>query len=302
MELENRLRVLENKLKELANPPPPPPPPPMSSNEEFYKETIRALIQKLSPPINPTPIIQPPIIQPHDNPQKTVKPQIVPPQIIPNDPPPPKKPSPPPTPTKHRQSPKENREKTPTSEKANTAKPPKKLDCAIFGDSIIKHAKGGKIGRPLKKWVKVCSYPGAGSEKVADHAEVELKYLQPEAVIIHAGGNDVANDMDVSEVADNLAYLALELKDRGVKKIALSSQTQRVNCKDKITKLNKAISNVCRTYKLDLIDNSNIKYSFRGKNGEERSHLTDSDYIHLNFEGIKILENNFKKYLSGSEE
>ena len=50
MELENRLRVLENKLKELANPPPPPPPPPMSSNEEFYKETIRALIQKLSPP------------------------------------------------------------------------------------------------------------------------------------------------------------------------------------------------------------------------------------------------------------
>ena len=108
--------------------------------------------------------------------------------------------------------------------------------------------------------------------------------------------------MDVSEVADNLAYLALELKDRVVKKISLSSQIQRVNCKDKITKLNKAISNVCRTYKLDLIDNSNIKYSFRGKNGEERSHLTDSDYIHLNFEGIKILENNFKKYLSGSEE
>ena len=296
IELENRIKLLENKLMELEKPPPPPP----STNEEFYKETIRALISKIGTSINSAPIIStPPITQQQQKPQPIIS--NAPPQqsiIIPNVSPPEINSKPPLTPNKHRSTPIP----TPTVEKLTPTKPPKKVDCLIIGDSIVKHAKGGKIGKPLKKWVKVCSYPGAGSEKVADHAEVELKYLQPETVIIHAGGNDVANDIDVSEVADNLAYLALELKDRGVKKIALSSQTPRVNCKDKITKLNKAISNVCRTYKLDHIDNSNIKYSFRGRNGQEESHLTDSDFIHLNFEGIKILQNNYKKYLTESEE
>ena len=55
----------------------------------------------------------------------------------------------------------------------------------ILGSSIVKHVQGRKIKQKSGIYAKVCSFPGADTEKVCDHAEVELKYSKPETVIIH---------------------------------------------------------------------------------------------------------------------
>ena len=138
-------------------------------------------------------------------------------------------------------------------------------------------------------------------EKVGDHAEVELKYMLPETAIIHAGGNDLANKIDIDEIADNAACIGLELKAKGIKNIAISGMTPRVNLKDEIPKLNCALVAMCQTYGFDYIDNSNIKYSYRGFDGSFKYHICN-DLIHLNHDGVEILQSNFIGYLRKSDD
>ena len=64
---------------------------------------------------------------------------------------------------------------------------PKPVQSMVLGSSIIKHVRGGKINKYSGKWSKIFCYPGAGSEKVIDHAEVEIKYALPETAIIYCG-------------------------------------------------------------------------------------------------------------------
>jgi hypothetical protein len=159
----------------------------------------------------------------------------------------------------------------------------------ILGSSIIKHMRGGNIKKLSGKYSKVCCYPGAGSEKVADHAEVELKYSLPGIAILHCGGNDIANGLEIDEVVENVAYLGRELKNRGVKKVAVSGMIPRINLKEEIPKLNNALKDMCQKEGMDYISNKNIYY---------RWHLS-KDKVHLNFDGVEILERNFIHYLKG---
>ena len=53
-----------------------------------------------------------------------------------------------------------------------------------------------------------------------------------------------------------------------------------------------------KTYVFDYIDNSNIKYSFKGHRSTLQSHLTKSDFIHLSYAGVELLESNYISYLS----
>jgi hypothetical protein len=150
-------------------------------------------------------------------------------------------------------------------------KSPRKVDSMILGDSITKHIKGGKIKRDSGRYSKIRSYPGAGVEQMADHAEVELKYVAPEIVILHGGTTGLSNNMSPNEISDILAYLAEELKARGVKKVAVSSLTPRYRMKDEIAAANDILKDMCHDYRLDFIDNSNISYF---------DHISD-DGIHL---------------------
>jgi len=175
---------------------------------------------------------------------------------------------------------------------------PQKSSVMMLGSSIIKHVKGGMINKRTGKRVKVCCYPGAGIEKVIDHAEVELKYQLPEVAIIHAGGNDVANGITLEHIIADTSYLGQELLARGVSRIAISGMTPRVDMKDSIPKLNQLFKKMCATNKFDFIDNSNIRYSFKDPEGYYKSHLS-YDKIHLNYEGVEILESNYIRYLKG---
>jgi len=161
----------------------------------------------------------------------------------------------------------------------------------ILGSSIIKHVRGGQLKRDSGKYTKVCCYPGAGTEKVIDHAEVELKYALPEIAILHCGGNDIANKIEIDEVIDYLAYLGHELEERGVKKVAISSMVPRIHLRKEIPELNKAIKLMCQDEGFDFISNTNIFYNY---------HLSD-DMVHLNYDGVKVLEQNFSSYLRSTK-
>ena len=173
------------------------------------------------------------------------------------------------------------------SPQSNRTRKPYKTDAMILGSSIVRHVKGGTIRKYAGKQTKVCCFPGAGYEKLADHAEVELKYCLPTTAILHVGGNDLANSAEQQEVIENLEYLGCELKARGVKRIAISGLTPRKNLRKEILTLNKALATMCSNYGYDFIDNSNIWY---------RYHLA-YDNIHLNYEGVEILESNYIEYL-----
>ena len=161
----------------------------------------------------------------------------------------------------------------------------------VLGDSIVKHVKGGIIHKHSRKRAKICCFPGAGLEKVGDHAEVELKYMLPETAILHAGSNDIARGLDIKEIVSMTAWMGCELEHMGVKRIAVSAMTPRKDMKDDVPKANKLLKEMCRDYHFDFIDNSNISYKY---------HMA-YDQIHLNYEGVEILELNYISYLKSQQ-
>jgi len=166
----------------------------------------------------------------------------------------------------------------------------------VLGSSIVKHASGRNIWEYSGYRTKICCFPGAGYQKLADHTEVELQYAKPEVAILHVGGNDLANSIEVDTIAENIAYLGLQIKERGVKRVAISGMTPRKNLIKEIPLLNKTLQTMCKTYGFDFIDNGNIKFGYKGWDGQPKSHLS-ADRIHLNYSGVELLEDNFIYYL-----
>ena len=120
--------------------------------------------------------------------------------------------------------------------------------------------------------------------------------MQPEVAILHVGGNDVANKIDVEQITENIAYLGLEVKQRGASKVAISGMTPRIGLRKEIPQLNTSLKTMCKTYGFDFIDNTNIKFKYMGWDGEPKSHLS-GDQVHLNYSGVEILEGNYICYL-----
>ena len=164
---------------------------------------------------------------------------------------------------------------------------PKQIQSMVLGSSIVKHVRGGVIKHQSGIWSKICCFPGAGAEKITDHAEVELKYSLPETAIIHCGGNDLANGLEVIEIIENIHYLGGELKEQGVKNIAISGMVPRIYMQKSIPKLNNALRALSSRQGYNYIDNSNISFWW---------HLSE-DGIHLNPDGVKLLERNYANYL-----
>ena len=155
----------------------------------------------------------------------------------------------------------------------------------MLGDSIIKHVRGRSVKTISGKNLKVCSYPGACTEKIADHAEVELKYFKANTAIIHAGTNDLFAGARGDNIVDNIAYLGLELKDWGVKNIRISGMTPVQGQKWETLNLNHCLRLMCKTYKFDYIDNTNIFFI---------NHVC-RDGTHLNYDGVDILTGNYAR-------
>ena len=165
------------------------------------------------------------------------------------------------------------------------------IDAMVIGTSIVKHMRGRNIKRATGHSAKVCSFPGANSKKVSEHSHIELNYFSPTTVIIHAGGNDLAEGKRSDDVLKQVSDLGHSLKEKGVKNIAVSAVTPRTKLKWEIKNLNHVLKNECRSQGFDFIPNSNISFY---------NHVC-ADGVHLNYDGVSILEGNFSNYLRNVE-
>ena len=143
------------------------------------------------------------------------------------------------------------------------------------------HVIGGGSGR-------VCSYPGATVEDVSGHASVEMRSKhrkQPDIAILHAGSNNLGKGETIHSITDDLTLAITQLRNNGVKNIALSGVTPRAG--HEVDGLNKRIKEVCKDFRIGFIDNSNILY---------QNHVS-KDCLHLNSKGVDILQNNFIRWV-----
>lgn len=137
----------------------------------------------------------------------------------------------------------------------------------------------------------MCAYPGATVADVSAHALVELNSKhrkRPDIAIIHAGSNDLGKGNSVDTITDELALAVTQLRNVGLKNIALSGVTVRAGLQVEVDKLNKSIKEVCKNFQVSFIDNSNIKY---------KQHVSH-DTVHLNAKGIEILERNLARWVN----
>ena len=110
-------------------------------------------------------------------------------------------------------------------------------------------------------------------------------------MIIHAGGNDLSEGMREDEVIQNVISMGHELKDQGVKNIAISAMTPRSRMKWEMKNLNHLFKMECRIQGFHFIDNSNISFY---------NHIC-ADGVHLNYDGVSFLTDNFSDYLKNVE-
>jgi len=159
----------------------------------------------------------------------------------------------------------------------------------VFGSSIVRHVNGGKISRSSKTSTKVYSYPGATIEEIDEHCEIRLRYAKnlPTTIIIHGGGNNLANGDTVSDIVTFYEQFILKIKAKGIQNIVISGLTGRDNLKSEIPELNKSLRQLANKHDLSFISNSFITFKY---------HLC-WDKVHLNFDGVDQMERNFSRYL-----
>ena len=176
----------------------------------------------------------------------------------------------------------------PPTERQTRRKP---IDAIVLGSSIVKHIKGKLLKKKCNKRVKVCSFPGATTEKINDHTKVKLKYSAPTTAIVHAGGNDLADGTRADVAVENITAMCRDMREKGIQNIAVSSMTPRYRLKWDILNINHLLKHLCKSNNYHFIDNSNINYY---------DHVCD-DGVHLNHDGVYMLTNNYSNYLKHVE-
>ena len=133
-----------------------------------------------------------------------------------------------------------------------------KLNIEIVGDLIVNGITPVGLSSKCKHKFRIKLYGGKISEDFVDNIRPTLR-RKPDIIAIHIGTNDITND-DCSSLENNInkiRELVIELSPST--KIVLSLRHDKSNIIVKINYGNEIIKQFCKTNKLDLIDDSNIK-------------------------------------------
>ena len=165
----------------------------------------------------------------------------------------------------------------------------------IIGDSGVHRVQKHRFNNKLNDGrMRKFTLPGYESKMIEHCIDVELQdqNLHPDTVVIHAGSNDLANYPKVhpAEVAQNIINIGVKCKNHGVKNIFISSITPRKFIHKRRVHTNRILEQLCETNNFTFIDNYNINYNDLRR-----------DNIHLNDDGLEVLEDNFLYYLNGED-
>ena len=118
-----------------------------------------------------------------------------------------------------------------------------------------------RLSSKCKHRFRITPYGGAISEDLVDHSCPTLR-RKPDVIAIHIGTNDITNN-NCSSLQTNLGKIReLVTELRPSTKIVPSSiilRHDKSNINVKVNRGNEIIKQFCKTNKLDLIGNSNIR-------------------------------------------
>ena len=168
---------------------------------------------------------------------------------------------------------------------ANITKDGRKV--CIIGDSIIQRIKVKDINENLNNataFKKV--FPGGTAEEIEYYANKILEKQDIDKVILNIGSNNVhSKHTSINteiEIVNTILKTVAVCHRNGVNDVYVSGITCRRDHQEKIDKINGHLRSGTKGMSYIFIDNENIKSD---------KHLWDG--LHLNKDGLKILERNF---------
>ena len=144
-----------------------------------------------------------------------------------------------------------------TDNKQNNNKKPKiKWYIELIGDSLLNNIEERGLNKDKENaLVKVRKYPGATSTDIVDHLKPTLR-KKPSEIIIHAGTNDITNDINYLNNVKKMVKLIRESDDKI--KISFSGIIARkdiLHGKHKVNELNLRLKNYCSQNSLGFVEN-----------------------------------------------
>ena len=136
---------------------------------------------------------------------------------------------------------------------------------------------------------RIQKWPGGRARHIKDYIVPHLAEEKPTAVLVQAGGNDLAEmnktpgSTSINSIANDIVEIGIRAKTSGTNDIFIGSVPARSRQYDdeQLNELNYALRTLCRRHEFVFIDNKDITVR----------HLLDG--VHLNKEGTSILANNY---------
>ena len=169
-----------------------------------------------------------------------------------------------------------------------------KTNVYILGDSIVKKLNDYLLTRKIKHkhLVKVRSFSEVKISCMADHVKPTLRDINPGHVILHAGTNDLRTKNTASQIAKATIDLATSLQNDD-NTVTVSSIVPRLHdLNNKATEVNRRLVLMCKERNISFLSHESINPS---------KHLNESK-LDLNTNGIKILAENFSRFLMAATE
>ena len=183
-------------------------------------------------------------------------------------------------------------------EQADREHPPEKGDIVFTGSSTIARWKTLADYFPGFRVVNR-GFGGSQMEDSAYYAERILVPRQPAAVVIFAGSNDINAGKTAESVVENfkafVAKVRAQLPKTEIGFIEITTSPSRWTQRDKVIEANRQIRAFCEESKgAKFIA---VREKFLGTNGEPRAELFESDRLHPNADGYKILADAIRPFL-----
>ena len=163
----------------------------------------------------------------------------------------------------------------------NKVKEKKNKKIIIIGDSMLRYQRPKFLSRN-NNFVNARFHQGTTTEDIVDFI-TPVSRKKPDAVIIHAGTNDLTNGTNTMKQVRKITKTIQEMEDSGKIGIGFSGIIQRAdrNFKDQIKETNDKLKRYCEGNGFVYVDNDNIN---------EKS--LNKSLLHLNKAGNKLLSKN----------
>ena len=172
----------------------------------------------------------------------------------------------------------------------NIHPPPPKVKLLIASSSLTKgidHERFNSCLPLADGTARIQKWPGGRARHIKHYIGPHLIEEKPTAVLVQAGGNDLAElnrtPGDIKTIANDIVEIGIRAKKLGINDIFIGGVPvrRRQYSHELLHKLNSSLRTLCEQHDFIYIDNSGIT---------ER-HLFDG--VHLNPDGTKILANNY---------